>query len=233
MEMSGELPVPAALLPGMEPLVPLDRRLDGPQNRSGRGGEEKNSQPLSGLEPTVFQPVSQRCTTELSRLLYVKCRNDTLAWSEQEARQLCESSGGVRLTRVVGYFSWPRRQQRNSDPSRVHSNPRQWPFIGYKVHIQTLNDYCPTYWHVKFPSMVCGSLSPRHGASSGRGWTRRPRNLEGSHEYSDQPIRTGPPAWGLGKGLTSPHLKRMACYDILHKALVSDSYKHGNEPSDY
>jgi len=29
----------------------LDRRLGGPQSRSGRGGEEKNSQPLPGIEP--------------------------------------------------------------------------------------------------------------------------------------------------------------------------------------
>jgi len=29
----------------------MDRRLDGPQNRSRRGGEEKNSKPLPGLEP--------------------------------------------------------------------------------------------------------------------------------------------------------------------------------------
>jgi hypothetical protein len=29
---------------------PLDRRLGGPQSRSGRGGEEKNSQPPPGLE---------------------------------------------------------------------------------------------------------------------------------------------------------------------------------------
>jgi hypothetical protein len=30
---------------------PLDRRLNGPQSRSGRCGEEKNSQPLSEIEP--------------------------------------------------------------------------------------------------------------------------------------------------------------------------------------
>jgi hypothetical protein len=36
--------------------------------RPGRGGEEKNSQPLPGLEPPI-QTVSQCCTTELSRLL--------------------------------------------------------------------------------------------------------------------------------------------------------------------
>jgi len=30
---------------------PLDRRLSGPQSRSERGGEEKNFEPLPGLEP--------------------------------------------------------------------------------------------------------------------------------------------------------------------------------------
>jgi hypothetical protein len=30
---------------------PLDRRLGGPQGRSGHGGEEKNSQPSPGTEP--------------------------------------------------------------------------------------------------------------------------------------------------------------------------------------
>jgi hypothetical protein len=51
MEVSGQLHAPAALLPGKELLDPLDRRMGGPQNRSGRGGEEKNSQPPSGIEP--------------------------------------------------------------------------------------------------------------------------------------------------------------------------------------
>jgi hypothetical protein len=40
------------------PFYPLDRRLGGPQSRSGRSGEEKNSQPLPGLEPPVIQPVA-------------------------------------------------------------------------------------------------------------------------------------------------------------------------------
>jgi hypothetical protein len=43
--------------PGKSPWYPLDRRLGGPQSRSGRCGEEINF-------------VSQRCTTELSRLLW-------------------------------------------------------------------------------------------------------------------------------------------------------------------
>jgi hypothetical protein len=51
--------------PGKEPRYPLDRKLGGTQNRSGRGGEEKNSHSLPGLEPPIIQPVSQRCTTEL------------------------------------------------------------------------------------------------------------------------------------------------------------------------
>jgi hypothetical protein len=48
-----------------------DGRLDGPQSRSGRGGEEKNSQPLPRLEPPINQPVAQRYIAELSRVFVV------------------------------------------------------------------------------------------------------------------------------------------------------------------
>jgi hypothetical protein len=41
--------------------------------RGGRGGEEKNPQPLPGLEPPITQPVAQRYSTELSRLLKKTC----------------------------------------------------------------------------------------------------------------------------------------------------------------
>jgi hypothetical protein len=34
--------------------------MSGPQSRFGHGGEEKNSQPFSGLEPPIIQPVAQR-----------------------------------------------------------------------------------------------------------------------------------------------------------------------------
>jgi hypothetical protein len=44
---------------------PLNRRLGGPQSRSGRGGEEINSQPLPRLELPIIQWVAQRYTTEL------------------------------------------------------------------------------------------------------------------------------------------------------------------------
>jgi hypothetical protein len=64
MEVSGQLHAS-----GKNPWCPLDRRLGGHQSRSGRRGEEKNSQPLPGLELPIIQPVVQRCTTELFRLL--------------------------------------------------------------------------------------------------------------------------------------------------------------------
>jgi hypothetical protein len=46
----------------------VDRRLGGPQNRSGRGDEDKYSQPLPGIENPIIQPVAQRYTAELSWL---------------------------------------------------------------------------------------------------------------------------------------------------------------------
>jgi hypothetical protein len=43
---------PQTLYPqGKSPCYPLDRRLGGLWSRSGGGGEEKNSQPLPGIEP--------------------------------------------------------------------------------------------------------------------------------------------------------------------------------------
>jgi hypothetical protein len=51
----------------------LAGRLGGPQSRSGRGGEQKNSQPLPGLEP----PIIQRYTTELSQLVSTNYPTET------------------------------------------------------------------------------------------------------------------------------------------------------------
>jgi hypothetical protein len=61
MEVSGQLHAPAVLPPEKEPLVPIG----GSQSRSGRGGEENISQPLSGLELSIIQLVAQRYTTEI------------------------------------------------------------------------------------------------------------------------------------------------------------------------
>jgi hypothetical protein len=43
----------------------------GSRSWSGHGGEEKNSQPLLGVEPPIIQPAAQRYTTELSWLLVI------------------------------------------------------------------------------------------------------------------------------------------------------------------
>jgi hypothetical protein len=67
--VSGQLHAAAALPQGKSPWYPLDRRLGCPQSRSGCGGEERNSQPLQGLEPPIIQLVAQRYTIELSLLL--------------------------------------------------------------------------------------------------------------------------------------------------------------------
>jgi hypothetical protein len=75
MEMSGQLHDSAALPPPQEKSLcyPLDGKLGGPKSRSGRGGEEKNSQLLPGLESPIIQPVAQLFTTEPSRLVYNSC----------------------------------------------------------------------------------------------------------------------------------------------------------------
>jgi len=58
MEDSGQLRALTALPPRKSPRYPLNRRLGGPQGRSGHGGEEENSQPLPGLEPQIIHPVA-------------------------------------------------------------------------------------------------------------------------------------------------------------------------------
>jgi hypothetical protein len=54
---------------GKSPWYPFDRRMGGTESRSEHGGEEKNSQLLLELEPSIIQPVAQRYITEISRLL--------------------------------------------------------------------------------------------------------------------------------------------------------------------
>jgi hypothetical protein len=64
MEMSGQLHAPVALPPKKDPWYALDRKLGGPQSRSGRGGEEKKHRPRRESNPRtpIVQPVAQRYT---------------------------------------------------------------------------------------------------------------------------------------------------------------------------
>jgi hypothetical protein len=50
MEKKGQFHDPTSLSQNKRHRYPLDRRLGGPQSRSERGGEEKNSQPPPEIE---------------------------------------------------------------------------------------------------------------------------------------------------------------------------------------
>jgi hypothetical protein len=66
--MSGQLHAPAALHPGKSPRYPLDRRLGGPQGRSGRHGEEKILDPTG----TQLRPLGRPARSQsLYRLRYL------------------------------------------------------------------------------------------------------------------------------------------------------------------
>jgi hypothetical protein len=53
-------------------------------------------------------------------------------------------------------------------------------------------------------------------------------------EERRQPTRGGPPAWGLGEVLTTPHRKNVSRYEPFTKAsdLVAGTCECGDEPSD-
>jgi hypothetical protein len=65
---------PGCFTPGRTP--DIHWRRGGHRSRFGRGGEEKNSQPLPGLEPPIIQPVAQRYTTELSWLFAINSESE-------------------------------------------------------------------------------------------------------------------------------------------------------------
>jgi hypothetical protein len=71
MEGSGQFHTPVTLLPQKEPLVPIGQEADWAVGQSGRSGEEKNFQPLPGLEPPIIQPIAQCYITELSQLMLI------------------------------------------------------------------------------------------------------------------------------------------------------------------
>jgi hypothetical protein len=59
-------------------------RMGGPQSRSERGAEEKNSQPLPGLETPIMQPVAQPIPLSYSGYSKIHMTNKKLASSLQE-----------------------------------------------------------------------------------------------------------------------------------------------------
>jgi hypothetical protein len=93
-------------LQAKSPWYPLDRRLGGLQNRSGRGGEEKNSQPLPGLEPPIIQLVHQCYTAELSRLL----TNREAGLNKRKLAEDCENSFFIMPLCVCVYLYLPSKK---------------------------------------------------------------------------------------------------------------------------
>jgi hypothetical protein len=71
--------------------------------------------------------------------------------------------------------------------------------------------------HIEFHksniSVLSGSLSPRHGASSGCGWKNGLQLRRIAANTLNKRFRTadkgGPPAWELGEVLTTPHRKKL------------------------
>jgi len=58
--------------------------------------------------------------------------------------------------------------------------------------------------------MISGSLSPQNDASSGLRWRVATNTLNKESQTADN---GGPPAWGLGKVLTTPHRKNTSWYE--------------------
>ena len=78
-------------------------------------------------------------------------------------------------------------------------------------------------------TMISGSLSPRHGVSSGCRW-RNGLQYEGELwiywiNSCGQPTRDDHPAWGLGEVITTLHRKNVSCYEtfILWKTLTNQN----------
>jgi len=106
---------PRPLYPqGKSPSYPLDKRLVGLQSRSGRGGEERNSQPPPGLEPPIItSPFSGIWTSEM----LVSHPNNTLRRNPEELDlkyHRCEShrnrmnykSFGFMMNDTCTRYSW-------------------------------------------------------------------------------------------------------------------------------
>jgi hypothetical protein len=99
MEVSGQLHAPAVLPPGKDSWYPLDRRLGGPQSRSGRGGENIPS-PLRKSNPRtpIVQPVAQcycyKCQLILDTRVYPEV-SGLAVWSENYKWYSCLPLGAV------------------------------------------------------------------------------------------------------------------------------------------
>jgi hypothetical protein len=96
-------------------------KLGGSQSRSGRGSEEKNSQPLPALEPPIIQPITQRYATDLSRLKYIRLDILNYMISDHEIQNILRfpNSGQIRpKSEYKTHFpGTPAQNSRDVNPS--------------------------------------------------------------------------------------------------------------------
>jgi len=82
------------------------------------------------------------------------------------------------------------------------------------------------YWY-----MLYESLWPWHSTSSGcrwRRWLPDMRIAMNTLNKESQATSCCPPTWGLGKGLTTPHHKKTACYKMCHMPLDLNNERLGS-----
>jgi hypothetical protein len=113
----------------------LGRRLGEPQSRSGRGSEQKNSEPLPGLEPLIIQPVAQRYTTELSWLL-CKCFIDSNKMTGNLNWKLC----GRKLSWPTPSYCLRLRKIMVVKKAGLQAAIRTWDLLNKMYSFELMND---------------------------------------------------------------------------------------------
>jgi hypothetical protein len=143
MEVIGQRHTPSSLLPGKEPPYPFDRRLGGPQSRSGRSGEEKNSQPLPVLEPPIIQHVAQLSWLPEHYVMWTNtdefslCTSDTSMLNSTgqlcNPRTTCPEHGCLAKESNLSITKWNPIEDTPSRPqkfSRLHNRNHDYRFQG-------------------------------------------------------------------------------------------------------
>jgi hypothetical protein len=110
---------------------------------------------------------------------------------------------------------------------------REWRLVYNRYGYHRLSPISPVVHFIVYSNgMLNGSVSPRYCSFSGCGWRRRPQDVEGSREYTEQAIAGSLQGVVLqlcgwaGAHNSSP--QRIACCEMLH--LVGPC-EHGNELS--
>jgi hypothetical protein len=142
------------------PWYPLDSRLGGSQSRSGRGGKEKNSQSLPGLEPPIIKPVAQYYTTELSRLLL--STGTTILYSQFP--RFIQTDDEILLRLRI--FSSPPRPDRLWGPPSLLPKGTGGSFPGGKAAEVWI---WPLHLNLVSRSGMCGTIPPFLKTPSCRG----------------------------------------------------------------